>query len=248
MKRVLKCFGMALAVLLALGLMRVGQAQMAGDWRTASREPAGLAPDPMVVRDAVVQVYAARTWGWKGHFGVHTWIAAKRTNASTYTVYEVIGWRAYRGLSAVAIGARAPDNRWFGNLPVVVADQRGTGVDDMIDRIEAAAGSYPYSNSYQVWPGPNSNTFVAHIARAVPELRVDLPPTAIGKDFLTNGNIIAKTPSGTGVQVSLFGLLGVMVGIEEGLEVNVLGLTFGVDPLDLAIKLPLVGRIGGAPG
>ncbi|MDA0675502.1 MAG: DUF3750 domain-containing protein [Proteobacteria bacterium] len=248
MKRVLKYFGMALAVLLALGLMRVGQAQMAVDWRTASREPAGLAPDPMVVRDAVVQVYAARAWGWKGHFGVHTWIAAKRTNASAYTVYEVIGWRTYRGLSAVAIGARAPDTRWFGNLPVVVADQRSPGVDGMIDRIEAAAGSYPFANSYQVWPGPNSNTFVAHVARAVPELRVDLPPTAIGKDFLTNGNIIAKTPSGTGVRVSLFGLLGVMVGVEEGIEINILGLTFGIDPLDLAIKLPLVGRLGGEPG
>jgi hypothetical protein len=31
---------------------------------------------------------------------------------------------------------------------------------------------------------------------------------------------------------------------REGLEVNLLGLTFGIDPLGLALKLPGVGRIG----
>ena len=43
---------------------------------------------------------------------------------------------------------------------------------------------YPYADSYRVWPGPNSNTFTAFVLREVPELRVDLPPTAIGKDYL----------------------------------------------------------------
>ena len=82
------------------------------------------------------------------------------------------------------------------------------------------------------------------MARAVPELRLDLPPTAIGKDYIPGG-IVAKTPSGTGVQVSLAGLLGLMVGKEEGVEINLLGLTFGIDPLDLTVKLPMAGRIGG---
>ena len=31
------------------------------DWRNASREPVGLAPDPAAAPEAVVQVYAART-------------------------------------------------------------------------------------------------------------------------------------------------------------------------------------------
>ena len=39
-------------------------------------------------------------------------------------------------------------------------------------------------------------------------------------------------------------LAGVLVGIEEGLEVNVAGLNFGLNPLDLAIRLPGVGRLG----
>ena len=95
-----------------------------------------------------------------------------------------------------------------------------------------------------MWPGPNSNTFTAFVARAVPELRVDLPPTAIGKDYLPNGHIVAPSPSGTGFQFSVFGLFGVLVGVEEGFEVNLLGLTFGIDPADPALKLPIFGRLG----
>jgi hypothetical protein len=51
-------------------------------------------------------------------------------------------------------------------------------------------------------------------------------------------------PSGTGGQVSLYGLLGVTVAMEEGLELNFLALNFGVDVLRPAIKLPGIGRIG----
>ena len=114
----------------------------------------------------------------------------------------------------------------------------------MIPDIMAAVESYPYSHDYTVWPGPNSNTFVAHIGRSVPAMKLDLPPTAIGKDYLGGAKIFDETPSGTGYQLSLFGTLGFMVAVEEGVEVNLLGFTFGVDPFDAAVKLPGVGRIG----
>jgi hypothetical protein len=104
--------------------------------------------------------------------------------------------------------------------------------------------TYPYKDSYRTWPGPNSNTFVAHVARTVPELRVDLPPTAIGKDYLPNGALVAAAPSGTGFQLSLFGVLGVIGALEEGIEVNLLGLSFGLDFKMPAVKLPGIGRIG----
>ena len=74
---------------------------------------------------------------------------------------------------------------------------------------------------------------------------MDLPVTAIGKDYLPNGAVAGAAPSNTGFQVSLFGLLGFMVAREEGLEFNLLGLAFGLDPLDLALKIPGIGRIGG---
>ena len=215
----------------------------AQNWRTASREPAGLAPDPATTPEAVVQVYAARTVSWKGYFGVHSWIAVKPGGATEFTVHEVIGYRLRRDGTVVVSRNRAADGYWFGNRPELLSDIRGAGVDDVIRRIEAAVQRYPYAGQYRVWPGPNSNTFVAFVAREVPELRLDLPPTAIGKDYL--GMIpIAQTPSGTGLQVNVLGVAGILAGVDEGLEINLLGLTFGIDPLGLSLKLPLIGRVG----
>jgi hypothetical protein len=231
---------------LAIGAILVAVAAgRAADWRTASREPVGLAPDPAATPEPVVQVYAARTVGWRGAFGVHTWVAAKRERATAYTVYEVIGWHLRWSDSAVVIRQRAPDARWFGNEPELLAERRGAGVEALIDRIEQAVRRYPHAGEYSPWPGPNSNTFTAWITRAVPELEVDLPPTAIGKDYLGDG-VVSKAPSGSGFQISLAGLLGLTMSGVEGVEVNLLGLNFGINPFDPALKLPLAGRLGPA--
>ena len=138
------------------------------------------------------------------------------------------------------VNRTGPDNYWFGKRPDLLVDLRGEGVDALIDRVEAAVHDYPYPSSYRTWPGPNSNTFTAFVGRAVPELRLDLPPTAVGKDFLPGGAPVGFTPSGTGVQLSLVGLAGVLVGWEEGVELNLLGLTFGLDWNRPALKLPVL--------
>lgn len=214
-------------------------------WWQARSDSSGQAPDPATTQEAVVQVYAARTWGWRGAFGVHTWIAVKPAGADSYERLEVIGWGVRRGRPAVQISRyRDPDGYWFGSKPDLLVDLRGDGVDAVIREIYDAAGRYPYPDSYRVWPGPNSNTFTAFVGREVPALKLDLPPHAVGKDFLPHGAVIAGTPSGTGVQVSLYGLLGLMVALEEGIEINLLGLTVGVDVLAPALKLPGVGRVG----
>ena len=48
------------------------------DWRSARRDSSGQAPDPAVVSEAVIQVYAARAVSWRGAFGVHTWSPPNR--------------------------------------------------------------------------------------------------------------------------------------------------------------------------
>ena len=199
-----------------------------------------LAPDPMVVREAVVQVWGARTLGAKGLFGVHTWVAVKPTNAPDWTIYEVIGWRLRWNDSALVIRQRQPDT-WFGSKADLYADRRGPGVDELIKRIDEAAKDYPYAKEYTLWPGPNSNTFTAWIGRAVPELGIDLPATAIGKDF-TGTQVFSRAPSGRGVQMSLGGVFGFSASGVEGIELNLLSLNFGVS--GSGIKLPLIGRIG----
>lgn len=234
-------------VLLNLGLCLFvvvsGVHTASGHWRSASRAPLGIAPDPRIERQAVIQVYAARAVSWRGYFGVHSWISIKAPEADHFTTYEVTGWRVRHGGKAVSTSRRAPDSRWFGSDPSLIAEFRGRDAEAAIPRLLTAISDYRHNDEYTVWPGPNSNTFIAHLGRIAPELRLDLPPTAVGKDFLSSG-LWAKAPSGTGYQVSLSGLLGVLVAWEEGLEVNLLGLTYGIDVKDLSIKLPMVGRVG----
>jgi hypothetical protein len=215
-----------------------------GNWSELSREPSHQAPDPSTTPEAVVQVYAARTVGWRGLLAVHTWVALKQSGAASYTRYEVIGWGVDRGAQAVRINRTGPDNYWFGSRPTLLVDLRGDEVDGVIEKVQAAVAAYPYRDSYRTWPGPNSNTFTAFVGREVPELRLKLPPTAIGKDYLAGGAPIGLAPSGTGLQVSLLGLVGVLGAWEEGVEVNVLGLSFGLDVKRPALNLPVVGRLG----
>jgi len=232
---------LAVALVSAMGCAVLQRAN-ANFWEL-ERGPSNQAPDPATTPEPVVQVYAARTVGWRGVFAVHTWIAMKPRAAETYTRYEVIGWRVYRGVPAVRVNRSGPDDYWFGARPERLVDLRGDGVDDVIARVESAITAYPYLDSYRIWPGPNSNTFTAWVGRSVPELRLRLPSTAIGKDFLPNGSLADTTPSGTGVQLSLFGVGGLAVGWEEGIELNLLSLNFGVEVKSPALKLPFVGRL-----
>jgi len=213
-------------------------------WHQARRDPTGLSPDPATTQEAVIQVFAAPAVAWRGIFSIHTWIAVKPTGAGRFTRYEVLGFGVAGGAPAVRTDRMGPDNYWFGARPHLLLDRRGPGVDALIEQVRVAVASYPYPNTYRPWPGPNSNTFLAHIARRVPELGVSLPSNAVGKDFLPSGGVFAAAPSGSGFQVSLYGLLGILFATREGLEVNLLGLSFGIDAVRPALKLPALGRLG----
>jgi hypothetical protein len=240
-----RALGLVLVLLLGpFAVLAFGGLDLDTHWSAASRDSSEQAPDPRDVPEPLIQVYGARAYNWRGAFGIHTWIATKRRDSSHYTVYQVIGWNLYRGRSAVSVSRGGPpDFLWYNARPDLLLQRQGADVDKLIDRIEAAVAAYPYASEYRVWPGPNSNTFTAFVARQVPELGLDLPPTAIGKDFLTDGQFVDRMPSGTGWQLSLLGVLGVGVAWEEGIEFNVLGLSVGLDVNNLGLRLPGIGRL-----
>lgn len=212
------------------------------NWATAPRHSAGIAPDPVQQIDlAIVQVYAAPTYGWRGFFAVHPWIIYKRKGETTYTRYDVVGWRAPQ---VVQRNYALPDGLWYGSSPELLVDHRGPDIDAMIDEIQAAVVSYPFADQYRSYPGPNSNTFLAHIGRQVPTLKLDLPANAIGKDYRPLTSPVGVSSSGSGLQISVLGLLGVSMGWQEGLEFNLLGLNFGIDLNTPALRLPFWGRLG----
>ncbi len=154
------------------------------DWRSASREPAGIAT-PANTPEAVIEIFAADAFGWRGIFAVHTWIAVKPADVREYTVYEVVGWRVERGQPALySYQTASPDRYWYGAKPEKLLSLRGAEAAELIPRIAEASARYPWANEYTAVPGPNSNTFPAWIALQVPELGLELPLSAIGSGYV----------------------------------------------------------------
>jgi len=214
--------------------------ERAQSWQSADWSSIGSLPPATRHPEARVLVLSARTGRWKGIFATHSWVVVKRENARSWTRYDVVGWG-----NPVRTNGWAPDGRWFGDSPVVVADVSGAEAEALIPRIEAAIRAYTYAKAgdYRIWPGPNSNTFVAGVLRAVPELAATLPSTAIGKDFRPRP-FVGLTDSRTGVEASLWGVLGVKVGWVEGIELNLMSLVAGLDFRRPGVKLPGVGHVG----
>ncbi len=233
----LTIFLVPVAVSTALYLLRER-----ADWRLADRSSAGLLPVPATHPGAVVRIFSARTVSWRGILASHSWIVIKGQDETAYRRFDYTAW----GGEPIWIDRFVPDGRWFGNAPEVVFAACGAQAEAMLPRIRQAVAAYRYARpgDYVVWPGPNSNTFVAAVMAAVPEMRASLPPTAVGKDFPYDGRSVGWTPSGTGVRINLGGYLGLTVGWVEGLEVNLLGGVAGIDLRRPGIKLPAIGRVG----
>lgn len=209
-------------------------------WRDADWSSSRMLPEAADFKPARVTVFTGKAGAWKGIFSVHSWVVVKHANAATWTRYDVVGWGA-----PVRINGWPVDGRWYGSLPVAIADMSGTEAEKLIPHIEAAVKDYAYrqNGDYRIWPGPNSNSFVAAVLRAVPELRVSLPPNAVGRDF-RNGFYAGLSDSRTGIEISLYGVAGLKLGWVEGIEIDLLGLVAGLDLRHPGVKLPGFGRIG----
>jgi len=211
-----------------------------GSWRTADWSSTGSLPAAQAEPEARVLIMSGLTGGWKGVFSVHSWVVFKPQNGKEWRRYDVVGWG-----DPVRTNFRDPDGRWYGNMPQVVLDLRGEAATKAIPKIEAAVKEYKYASAgdYRIWPGPNSNTCIATVLRAIPEAETTLPANAVGRDFRPTP-YAGLTDSGTGVEASLWGVIGVKLGWVEGVEMNFLGLVAGLDLRNPGIKLPGFGRIG----
>jgi hypothetical protein len=205
------------------------------DWSST-----GMLPEANADRAARLLIFTGRTGRWKGIFSVHSWVVFKAENAANWNRYDVVGWG-----QPVRNNGWAPDGRWYGDTPRVLLDLHGAQAAALIPKVQAAIAAYQYNRAgdYRIWPGPNSNTFVASVLRALPELETTLPSNAIGKDFRP-APYFGLTDSRTGIEASLFGVVGVKLGWVEGVEFNFLGLVTGLDVRYPAVKLPGFGRIG----
>ncbi len=211
-------------------------------WRTADRSSIGLLPPPARNPAAVVRIFSAQTVRWRGIFATHCWIVFKPNSAASYTRYDYTAW----GEQPIRLNGFEPDGRWFGRKPDVVFTADGDAAAALLPKIQMAIAGYAWCNpgDYRAWPGPNSNTFIAAIMDAVPEISAVLPPTAIGKDFPYDDRWLRPTASGTGFRLTFGGYGGLTLAWTEGIEINILGAVAGFDIRLPALKLPGLGRLG----
>lgn len=210
----------------------------ATSWRTADWSSSGvLAPAPSVPQ-AFVAVLSARTGGLKGAVSEHSWIVVKEKGASAYERWDKVGWG-----TPVRRNEFPPDGRWYSNRPHFVFSAEGDAAERLIPKLRAAIAAYPFSRrgGYHIFPGPNSNSFVAFVMRQVPEIDVALPPVSVGRDYPTDGRLAFLDPDGRDAHLSLFGYAGISAGWKSGFEFNLLGLVVGLDVRRIGIKVPAFG-------
>lgn len=130
----------------------------------------------------------------------------------------------------------------LGSIERVLAEWTGPEARRLLEVLRRP-DDYPHVEDYSIWPGPNSNGYVRW---ALDEARVavDLDPRMVGKDWgdWPLGLGAGLTPTRTGVHLDLL-TLGVAAGVQDGVEVHLLGSTFGVDLWPPALKTPF-GRLG----
>lgn len=209
-------------------------------WRSANWSSSGVLPAAGKDTRAAIYVMAARTGGLKGAFSLHTWLVTKEVGGQSYNRYDKVGWG-----SPVRKNAYDADGRWYSNVPSVVFSLRGPAAEKLIPKVEAAIASYPYSKpgDYHIWPGPNSNSFVAHVLHQVPDLGARMPPNAVGRDFAP-GLLSAEWSSRDyDLRATVAGLAGFATGWKSGIELQFLGLVAGIDFNEPALLIPAYGRL-----
>ena len=165
----------------------------------------------------------------------HPWFAVRKNGETTWRVYEVGG----SGEETDPFTKHSPYLK-----PIVHKVWRGEDGEAAAACVEKVGPEVKahIERHYVFYPGPNSNTFGDVVLRRC-KLSASLPSTAVGKDW--RGLIGAGiTSERTGVQIET-PLVGVKVGLKEGIELHVIGLSVGVDLWPPAIILPLgPGRLG----
>jgi hypothetical protein len=206
----------------------------------ATTPPSAIPRDDWIV--AVKSARVTSRFPWFTRFAHHTWIDVKRGDESSWLRVEVRG----RGRGVLVRPLTASDARndsWFGGRPVHLLELiTGEPARLLAEQIEtvALAERQRYVDDYLIWPGPNSNTFVADLAEALPDLAFVFDANAVGKDFAWID--AGRTSSKTGVRLDT-PIVGAAVGLREGIELHVIGLTLGVRLWPPGLALPFLPTI-----
>jgi hypothetical protein len=217
---------------LALALAGEGYSR----FRPAAWTAATATPD-----EVVVQLRCATIPGGLGLLAVHYWFAVFDPPTHHWQRWEVwqrpnAGGTSWQHVHKDLMTADAS----VGGGPVQIrAEWHGAEARALADAL-AQSSEYADRGRYLAWPGPNSNTYIAWVLRRS-GVAADLEPRGIGKDYLGLVGVAIST-TGLGVQAEST-VLGLKMGLRDGVELHVWYFTFGLDLLRPAVKTPF-GRLG----
>lgn len=225
--------------LVAAGLWLGGEHP--SSWREANWGSAKMLPEASADDEAALYILSARTGGLKGALASHSWIVLKDKGATQYDRYDKVGWG-----NPIRKNGYPADAFWYSNNPTIVTAIKGAKAEELIAKVRKVIAEYPFSQGggYKIYPGPNSNTFIAHILRQVPEIGTVLPPEATGRDYLSDGGFVFIAPDKKDFRLSLGGYAGISIGVRSGFEINFLGLVAGIDIQNPGVKIPALGYFG----
>ena len=179
---------------------------------------------------------------WYSQFAQHSWIDFHEAGQANWTrveanldpdVWEIPAAEAHR------------PTRWGRDVSLLLVLE-GAEAAACVPAIREEAARAAEGFEYRAFPGPNSNTYTTRILQAVPGLATELDHNSVGKDY-TPFVSAGWTAAGDGLHLDTV-LVGASLGYLSGVELHVAGLTLGLSLWPPALKLPVLPRIGPAPG
>jgi len=217
-----------------LALVSLGLAGCAGMPPSAlPQEPANLV--------VVKTVRIPTTEPWVSRFASHTWLDVKNGAENAWERLEILSKESGVMIYPITSAEARADARWT-NRVEVIGLVSGDAAEKMIPALVERAKNYPDRANYSAWPGPNSNTFITYLARETPGLHLQFNHNAVGKDYVP-WFYVGPSVTGTGWQVDTW-LVGLQIGLREGIEVHLLQFTFGISIFPPALKLPFLPKLG----
>jgi len=180
---------------------------------------------------------------WPTRFAHHTWLDVKLGS-------EAMWWRAEIASSESGVvflpidASRARDDTWYSRrgvrLLATIEGEPARRVAEALPRLCKELDAR-YADGYLRWPGPNSNTFVADLARELPDLAFVFDANAIGKDW-PGWFDAGVTSSRTGLHLDT-PIAGAALGLRDGVELHALGLTLAVRLWPPSLALPFLPEL-----
>ncbi len=128
------------------------------------------------------------------HFAVHPWVVTvhqgkinrwevihrKYSNKERFGyVYKNFYTNPIQGIKKHTLSSQYWDAKIIGS----VFGGENSLAEKMFRFIETMSPLYPHQENYTLFPGPNSNTYIAWILKNFPEANIQLPWNAFGKNF-----------------------------------------------------------------